>query len=208
MERLYQVERVLERFDTLRKRAEGLAEMAKQMQRNRHRTRLPELRKAIEELEDGHEASRLELAGAAVGGESSELVVRVTAVGGADEWADALAGMYLAWAHRTGRAASRADEAPRAVSIRGPSTYALLRREGGLHRRTMAGGETQLARVVVSTNGASSGAEGDDPVVVRVYAQGRRQFVRDPRTGARVGDVASVLEAGKIDEFLLAALRL
>jgi hypothetical protein len=45
-------------------------------------------------------------------------------------------------------------------------------------------------------------------VVVRVYSQGRRQFVRDPRTGAKVGDVAAVLGAGRIDDFLLAALRL
>jgi ATP-dependent Clp protease ATP-binding subunit ClpC len=207
MERLYRVERVLERFDALRSRAEGLAEMAKQMQRNRHRGRLPELRKAIAELEDGLEVSRLELAGAAAGGETSEVVVRVTPVGGADEWADALAGMYLAWARRTGREATRAGGAPLAVSISGPSTYALLRREAGLHRHTAAEGESQLARVAVSTNGASA-EDGDDGVVVRVYAQGRRQFVRDPRTGARVGDVAAVLGAGKIDDFLLAALRL
>ena len=208
MERLYRIERVLERFDALRNRAEGLAEMGKQMQRNRNRGRLPELRKALAQLEDGLEVSRLELAGVVAGGESSEVVVRVTAVAGADEWADALAGMYLAWARRTGREAARSDGAPLAVSISGPSTYALLRREAGLHRHNAAEGESQLARVAVSANGASADADGDDAVVVRVYAQGRRQFVRDPRTGARVGDVAAVLGAGKIDDFLLAALRL
>jgi hypothetical protein len=76
-----------------------------------------------------------------------------------------------------------------------------------LHRRVVGDAAPQLARVAVSSNGTSVGGDGDS-VVVRVYAQGRRQFVRDPRTGARVGDVAAVLGTGRIDDFLLAALRL
>jgi ATP-dependent Clp protease ATP-binding subunit ClpC len=207
MERLYQVERVLERFDALRGRAEGLAEMALQVQRNRHRGRLAELRQAIAEIEAALEGCRLELAGTAAGGESSEVVLRITPVAGADEWAAELLGMYVAWAARTGRESSRRSGAALSVSIKGPSTFALLRREAGLHRRVFADVEPQLARVTVAANGASD-TGGDDPVVVRVYAQGRRQFVRDPRTGARVGDVTAVLGNGRIDEFLLAALRL
>src|SRR5206468_2300583 len=107
MERLYQVERVLERFDAIRSRAEGLAEMARQVQRNRHRGRLAELRQAIAEVEAGLEGCRLELAGAAAGGESSAVVVRVTPVADAAEWAAELLGMYVAWAGRTGRESSR-----------------------------------------------------------------------------------------------------
>src|SRR5207253_3929492 len=107
MERLYEVERVLERFDALRARCEGLGEMAKQMRRNRDRARLAELRQAIAEIEDGLDVSRLELAGAAAGGETSEVVVRVTPVGAAGEWAESLIGMYAAWAERTGRQTSR-----------------------------------------------------------------------------------------------------
>ena len=207
MERLYQVERVLARFDALRGRAEGLAEMARQVQRNRHRGRLAELRQAIAEVEVGLEGCRLELAGAAAGGESSAVVVRVTPVAGADEWAGELLGMYLAWAARTGRESTRESGSALAVSIKGPSTFELLRREAGLHRQVFADAEPQLARVTVSANGLPDAA-GEDPVVVRVYAQGRHQFVRDPRTGARVGDVGAVLANGRIDEFLLAALRL
>jgi hypothetical protein len=206
MERLYQVERVLERFDALRARAQGLAEMARQVQRNRHRGRLAELRQAIGEVEAGFEGCRLELAGTAAGGEISAVVVRVTPISGADVWASELLGMYLAWAARTGRESSRESDAL-SVSIKGPSTFALLRREAGLHRQVFADAEPQLARVTVSSNGAP-GTGGEDPVVVRVYAQGRHQFVRDPRTGARVGDVGAVLANGRIDEFLLAALRL
>ena len=208
MERLYQAERVLERFDALRDRADGLAEMARQMQRNRDRGRLPELRQAIAEIEDALQACRLELAGAAGGGERSEAVVRVTPVAGADEWASQLVAMYAAWAERTGRETARPPGSSFAVSIRGPSTFGLLRREAGLHRRLAADGGPQLARVAVSADGTSAAEDGDDPVVVRVYAQGRRQFVRDPRTGVKVGDVAAVLAAGRIDDFLLAGLRL
>jgi protein subunit release factor A len=206
MERLYQVERVLERFDALRNRAEGLAEMARQIQRNRHRGRLAELRQAIGEIEAALEGCRLELAGAAAGGEASEVVVGITPVAGADDWAAALCGMYLAWAKRTGRESSREADGV-AVSIKGPSTFALLRREAGLHRLVFADAEPQLARVTVSSNGLPAG-DGEDPVVVRVYSQGRRQFVRDPRTGARAWDVGAVLSGGRIDDFLLAALRL
>ena len=132
----------------------------------------------------------------------------VTPVAGADEWASELVAMYVAWAERTGRNASPAPGGtPFAVSIRGPSTFGLLAREAGLHRRVSADAKPQLARVAVSADGQALG-QGEDPVVVRVYSQGRRQFVRDPRTGAKVGDVAAVLGTGRIDDFLLAALRL
>jgi len=208
MERLYQLERVLERFESLRRRAEGLAEMARQVQRNRNRGRLPELRQAIGEVEAQLEGARLELAGAASGGESSEVVVRVTPVGGADDWAEELVEMYRAWAERTGRPVSRDGDGARSLTIGGPSTWILTRHEAGLHRRLAPEGDQSLARVTVLDEGAESAWEEEDAVIVRVYSQGRRQFVRDPRTGASVGDVASVLAGGKIDEFLLAALRL
>ena len=207
MERLYQLERVLERFDDLRRRADGLADMARHVQRNRDRGRLAEVRQAIADVEAGLEACRLELAGAAAGGATSEAVLRVTPVGGAEAWAAELVAMYLAWAARTGRDAEPVEGAPFALSIRGPATFGLLRREAGLHRRTVGDAAPQLARVAVS-NGSGPAADGDDPVVVRVYAQGRRQFVRDPRTGASVGDVGAVLAGGRIDAFLLAGLRL
>jgi hypothetical protein len=212
LERLYQLERVLERFDVLRTRADGLAEMATQVQKNRDRGRLPELRRAIAEIEDGLQACRLELAGAAAGGDSSEVVVRITPVGGADEWAEVLVAMYTAWAERTGREATRSSGTPFALAIRGPSTLRLLEREGGLHRRVVSDGEPQLARVAVAAEDgpvdAGRAAEAANSIVVRVYEQGRRQVVRDPRTGAKVGDVSAVLVGGRIDDFLLAALRL
>ena len=55
---------------------------------------------------------------------------------------------------------------------------------------------------------APSPVAGADPgAVVRVYEEGRRRVVRDPRTGVRESHVVQVLEEGKIDAFLIAALR-
>jgi hypothetical protein len=53
----------------------------------------------------------------------------------------------------------------------------------------------------VSINGA------DDAAIVRVYEEGRRTVVRDPRTNARSTALADVLREGRIDVFLLEALR-
>jgi hypothetical protein len=43
--------------------------------------------------------------------------------------------------------------------------------------------------------------------VVRVYEQGKRRVVRDPRTGVRSGRLSAVLEEGRIEPFLIASLR-
>jgi hypothetical protein len=204
LDRLYAVERILERFDALRLRAEGLAEMGRQMGARRDRSRLAELRRAIVEIEEGLSGCRLELAGAAAGGDETQVKLRVTPVGGASAWAQSVAAMYRAWAERTGREAKSSGGSPLVLVIRGGSADTLLAGEAGLHRYTGPDDETVLARVSISVDGESEA--GDDGAVVRVYSEGRRQLVRDPRTGARVGDVSAVLR-GKIDEFLLASLR-
>ena len=107
LDRLYGLERLLERFDALRYRAEGLAEMGRQLGARRDRARLAELRQAVGEIEDGLASARLELAGAAAGGDETEVVLRVTPVAGADEWVATVAGMYRSWAERTGRGCGR-----------------------------------------------------------------------------------------------------
>ena len=76
----------------------------------------------------------------------------------------------LAWAARTGREATRESGSALAVSIKGPSTFELLRREAGLHRQVFADAEPQPARVTVSANGLPDAA-GEDSVVVRVYTR-------------------------------------
>lgn len=61
----------------------------------------------------------------------------------------------------------------------------------------------------VSLPGEPHAADGPDPgAVVRIYQDGTRSGVRDPRTGVRVGNVGAVLRECRIDEFLLAAVRL
>jgi hypothetical protein len=62
----------------------------------------------------------------------------------------------------------------------------------------------ELARRALGAAGGDLEAD----AVARVYnSQGRHRAVRDPRTGARVLDVAAVLRDGQIDAFLLATLR-
>lgn len=118
-----------------------------------------------------------------------------------------------------------------ALYVRGSNVYEFLRGEAGLHKLLSGPAEDRqrdLARVsVLPADGlpdaddsvalqaalaklALSAASGDieTDAVARVYnSQGRHRAVRDPRTGARVPDVAAVLRDGQIDAFLLATLR-
>ena len=62
-------------------------------------------------------------------------------------------------------------------------------------------------RVAVAAVGAAARNGTEDPgTVVRIYADGHRTGVRDPRTRVTVGNVRAVLELGRIDAFILAAL--
>jgi protein subunit release factor B len=114
--------------------------------------------------------------------------------------------MYAAWAERTGRDLQATSEDSE-LRLSGGAAYELLRFESGIHRR-VRGESDELARVIVERDCAVREEEVDPGIVVRIYDQARRQGVRDPRTGVRVGNVTSVLEDGRIDEFLVACLRL
>jgi protein subunit release factor B len=125
-----------------------------------------------------------------------------------------------------------APPASSALYLKGSNVYELLRGEAGLHKLSSGTAEDrrrELARVTVLP--AQDVPVPDDPVkphaaltdvvrgrveahdendasaFVRIYHEGRERFVRDPRTGVRLTDVSSVLEDGRIDEFLLAGLR-
>jgi ATP-dependent Clp protease ATP-binding subunit ClpC len=210
--RIYQLQRAIDGLRAVRGRAEGLVELASQMRSRRDTGRLAELRRAVTECEEQLALSRLELAGAAAGPDEPDAVLTCTAVGGeAVEWADELLAMYAAWAERTGRETMRPAGTAGALVISGPASHALLRTEAGLHRRDGADRTRRLVRVSVAAAGEPSEAgprDSDPGAVVRIYQEGTRNGVRDPRTGARVGDVAAVLRNGRIDEFLLAAVGL
>jgi len=201
MARIYALERMLDRLERLQGRAAGLVELSGHAERTGDRSRVPEILAAVDEIADALDLTRLELHGAAAGGSGEAVVVRVTPVGGASAaWADELAAMYRAWAERTGRdVAVPANGGAALIEIRGPATLELLAVEAGVHRRRLADRHELDARV--SINGA------DDAAVVRVYEEGRRTVVRDPRTNARSTALADVLREGRIDVFLLEALR-
>jgi ATP-dependent Clp protease ATP-binding subunit ClpC len=211
LKRIYQLEYVLDRLEALRRRAAGLGEMAQQMRIKRDKRRLPELRQALEEVEDSLLVTRLELEGA-VDATGAPAAIRVVPVGAhSREWASELLAMYMAWAERTGRDVRRSDDpAENSATIEGFSSFDLLAGESGLHRRVLPDRDVLLARVVVvQANGgeAADADAGNGGTVVRVYEQGRRQSVRDPRTGVRVGNVPAVLRDGRIDAFLRGYLR-
>jgi hypothetical protein len=171
---------------------------------SRDRTRLREIADAVSEIDDRLLILRLELAAAAAGAETDAAVIRITPIGpGGAEWAGRLLAMYETWAERTGREAV-AGEPPFSLAVEGLATYELLRGESGLHRHVKPDRTESLASVAVS----AVGGEDDEPetVVVRVYEEGKRRVVRDPRTGARVSHVAAVLGDGVIDPFLIAWL--
>ena len=208
--RLYQLQQLAERRTAVARRVDGLVGMAQQVRQARDRHRLPELRDAVAEIEDELELLRLETVAGAHSELDGDADVRVTPIGpDAEPWAQALLGMYAAWADRTGRASSALDGDPFALAIAGAASLALLRHESGLHRRRLPNGTTLLARVTVSPAGTPPEPPSDEEAatVVRGYSEGRHVFVKDTRTGQKTSDVDGVLQRGLIDDFLVAELR-
>jgi ATP-dependent Clp protease ATP-binding subunit ClpA len=208
--RVYQLEQVLDRFDAVHQRGRGLSGLAQQIAVSRARDRLGEIWRALDELRDSLSVIRLEIAGALAGGGPGALVSVVPIGKGADDWASEVFAMYCSWAERTGRQISPVDGRAHAVRIEGLATLELLQGEAGLHRRIHADRDVFLARVTVSPLAEDGVAERpiDSGQVVRVYEEGRRQIVRDPRTATKDTRLSAVLRDGKIDAFLLAWLRL
>jgi ATP-dependent Clp protease ATP-binding subunit ClpA len=209
LQRIYQLEHLLDRLEALHVRAAGLIELARRLRETQNRARLGEIRSACDEMEDVLVVLRLELAAAATGSQGGDAVLRVIPVGNtAAAWAERLLAMYVAWAERTAREATRSSDDPLALTISGPATLDLLKGEAGLHRHVRPEGKEVHARVVVNSSGATSEHHDHDPgAVVRVYEEGKRRVVRDPRTGMRESHLRHVLEEGRIDAFLIAALR-
>jgi hypothetical protein len=180
--------------------------MARRVRQARDRARVEEISRALGEMDDRLVVLRLELAAAAAGAERDVAVVRVVPIGpDARPWAEQLFAMYATWAERTGR--EIVADGPLAARIEGPATLDILAAESGLHRRVLIEQGEELARVSVAAPDEAP-VEGDDPgLVVRVYEQGKRRVVRDPRTGVRSGRLSAVLEEGRIEPFLIASLR-
>lgn len=208
--RVYQLEHVLDRLDAVHQRSRGLTEMARQIAASRVRDRLPEVWRALDEMHDALAVLRLEIVGAVAGGGPGALVSVVPIGQGAVGWAAEVFALYCAWAERTGRTVDRTEGRPYSARIEGLSTLALLQGESGLHRRIQADRAVFLARVSVLPLDGDGSAERsiDSGQIVRVYEEGRRQIVRDPRTATKETKLSAVLREGKIDAFLLAWLRL
>ena len=209
LQRIYRLEQAVDRFTALEQRAIGLVEFAKRLRETRARSRTKEVTQAIAEMQDRLLVLRLELAAAAAGAEGGAALLRVVPVGsGSAEWAEQLIGMYARWAERTGRDVTVSANGSGELRIDGLATLDLLSGETGLHRHVNPDRTESLVRVVVaSVDGSRTSSDADPGLVVRVYEEGKRRLVRDPRTDARESHVASVLTDGRIDSFLIAWLR-
>ncbi len=204
--RYYELNRCTDGLELLTRRAHGLAQLIEHMLADNDRARLPEVRGALDEIEDAADLLKLEITGAAAGSLESVAFVHVHGIGpGTASWAAELLEMYEHWANRTGRKVDRL-QGPSGLRVEGLSTFRLLAGERGLHRRVTDHGHSLLARVAVLHDGEVED-ESNTGEIVRQYHEGTRQFVKDPRTGARTTNVRAVLDEGKLDVFLLEAIR-
>jgi ATP-dependent Clp protease ATP-binding subunit ClpA/protein subunit release factor A len=247
LSRVYHLERVLKRLDSLAERAEFLEEKSRQIRAHRDRRSLPALAREVEALHGEFSYLQLELAGAAVGRGLDTALLRIMPLSKeAEDWAAQLVAMYSAWAGRKGYEHTLVDLGPSgdgaerryqgpalppAIFLRGSYVYEFLTGEAGLHKLNPGSDDARrriLARVSVLPVAddldednpvrlraalsnvvvrAAEGASTRSESVARVYNQGRHRFVRDPRTGVRLTDLAAVLNDGQLDPFLLASLR-
>jgi ATP-dependent Clp protease ATP-binding subunit ClpC len=166
LSRVYQLERVLKRFDDLCERAEYLEEKGRQIRQRRDRRGVPELAHDAEQLAAELAFVQMELAGAGSGVAHDRALLRITALGrDSDAWAARLLAMYAAWAARKGYEytvfepahlpeGERRRPTPIAPTLYviGSNVYEFLRGEAGLHKLHSGPAEDRqrdLARVTV-----------------------------------------------------------
>jgi hypothetical protein len=211
LSRVYQLERVLKRFDELSERAEYLEEKGRQIRQRRDRRGVPELAHDVEQLAAELAYVQMELAGAGAGAGHDRALLRITALGrDSDEWAARLLAMYTAWAARKGYEYTVFDPAnppegerrkhssmAPALYVIGSNVYEFLRGEAGLHKLHSGPAEDRqrdLARVTVLP--ANDIPDLDDPA--QLYAALARLAVSAAPAGADDSDgVARVYSQGR-----------
>jgi hypothetical protein len=208
---VYQLERVLKRFDDLSERAEYLDEKGRQIRQRRDRRGVPELANDVEQLAAELAYVQMELAGAGSGAGHDRALLRITALGrDSDEWAARLLAMYTAWAARKGYEYTVFDPANRpegerrkhgsidpALYVIGSNVYEFLRGEAGLHKLHSGPAEDRqrdLARVTVLR--ASDIPDLDDPAQLHA-ALARLAMSPAPADADDSGAVARVYSQGR-----------
>ncbi len=142
MTAIYAIERVTDRFASLRNRAERLVETAEQIRRHGDATGPARLAAQYEQLERDVALAELELlAGEGDGLASDAVFLCVTpyAAGHArepGEWPAELAALYRRWAERKGHEVALVNEpgAPPILRIASPNLRGILRGECGIHK--------------------------------------------------------------------------
>jgi ATP-dependent Clp protease ATP-binding subunit ClpA len=138
---IYRLEQVTDRFADLRNRADGLAEMAAMIRAHDDATGPRQLAAHLDELERDVALAELELlAGEDAAGTDAAFVcitpLVVPRAAEADEWAETLRLMYVAWAQRKGYEVETISEraTPPVLLVRGPNVDRILRAEQGIHK--------------------------------------------------------------------------
>jgi ATP-dependent Clp protease ATP-binding subunit ClpC len=211
LSRVYQLERVLKRFDELSERAEYLEEKGRQIRQRRDRRGVPELAHDSEQLAAELAYVQMELAGAGAGAGHDRALLRISALGrDSDEWAARLLAMYTAWAARKGYEytvfdPSNSPESERrkhsavapALYVIGSNVYEFLRGEAGLHKLHSGPAEDRqrdLARVTVLP--VTDIPEPDDPASLSA-ALARLAASAAPSDADESGAVARVYSQGR-----------
>jgi ATP-dependent Clp protease ATP-binding subunit ClpA len=203
---IYHVERVTERFESLRNRAERLAEVAEMIRRHGDAAGLPRLAASLELLERDVALAELEL----LSGDDDTLLTDAVFLcvtpyltpraREAGDWPTLLYEMYAAWARRKGYEVETVSEEGHdpILLLRGPGLCGLLRGEDGIHKlqREAAGANDRHGRPVTRLHLARvdmlavPGAEAVEALRARA-----RVVVRDEEPGGRDGKKVRTAEA-------------
>lgn len=165
LQRIYRLERVVKRLDSLMERVAWLDERSQHLRRQRDRRSLPELAAQVERLETEVSFLQAEVASLPDAEEGDAVLLCVTPLSPeADGWAGRLRAMYASWADRKGyqavpvphRSAPESDEPrlpqPNGLFLQGSGVARFLRGEAGLHKLNAGSAEDRrrhLARVSI-----------------------------------------------------------
>lgn len=168
LQRIYRLERVVKRLETLLERALRLDERTQHLRRQRDRRSLPEVAAQVERLETEVSFLQAEIAGLPDAESGDTVLLCVAPLSpDAEAWAGQLREMYTAWAERKAygwilvpqRAVTDGASAevsrlspPHGLFIQGSGVVQFLRAEAGLHKLNAGSAEERrrlLARVSV-----------------------------------------------------------
>jgi ATP-dependent Clp protease ATP-binding subunit ClpA/protein subunit release factor A len=196
--RIYHLERVLKRLETITERAEGLVFKGKTIRTHRDRRSVPGFASDLEQVRAEFDYLQVELLSADSGPGHDQALLRISPLGrDSEEWTEQLMAMYIAWAKRKGyeyipldlqelsahqhgnrRRTSPDQHKPSLLLVQGSNVYEFLRSEVGIHKLLSGPSEARkrsLARVqlyLVSESVAEDDSAGLYALIMQLIAHG------------------------------------